>query len=122
MISRKYAERYFPDFVDFVDKEVKEAGKRAREAIENKTIFIARNSSPKVDTEKWKSVYTSTRVVASLANQGLSKQRIAKATGLKMNTVRHYLQNARREGLIPEGLVVRTKDRGLPSRQERNGR
>lgn len=115
LLSSDYAARYFPEFIIRVAHELKVADERAREDSEGfkkacKAVRRAeKQSQKKVVVERkghWKDIYSGTLVAADYANKGYTKQEIANATGLKVSTIRHYLQNARREGLIPKDMIV----------------
>lgn len=135
MISREFAERYFPAFVVRVEEEMALAKERAIVALngipndlEDILHYVRVNNNntgkdkPKTHEDRVKDQEIIIETVASMANLGFSKEKIVRETNLKLNSIRHYLQIAREKGLVDKDLIVHTKDRGLPSRQERNGR
>lgn len=110
LLTRKYAEMLFPNFVKKVEKELEIARKGTKELLaESPARPINQLADPRKRHPYW--IYAGDQVdkVAELAKQGKSKMEIAKEMDLKLSTIYSYLTMARGKGILPKNFFV--KDR-----------
>jgi hypothetical protein len=94
ILSREYAERFFPSFVEKLDKELAEARKRSEETLRDKN---------------WQHE-SRTSQVARLALEGKNRAEILQLLGINSRSgVNTYIHQAKKQGLLPKDFDVPVK-------------
>lgn len=136
LITRGYAEEYFPDFVSKVADEIKTADAGAKESTNNGDFLAAlramRREEKREEKERQRKVakrinnlppkkrirYNHIKhspdneeliAIAKLVNEGKTKQEIMRELGLSFYTLKGMLASARKYNMIPKDWIVRDR-------------
>jgi len=115
LITREYAEEWFPDFVKETEKEIALANERVRAISKNVRLTsqphrVRTNFDPEPGYAS-DYYWTGPRVreVAKLALEGMTKAQIQEVMGIKPMTIQNYCTMARAAGLLPSDFIVHEK-------------
>lgn len=119
MISRAYAERWFPTFVAKLDGELAQAKCRSDSIVKDLLVpqgdgirrYANGNKVTRYEErgDYWNAAGPRVELAVKLAKEGKSKTEIAKEMTLSPITVAHYLKIARRRNMLPSDFSVRNK-------------